>query len=328
METQKESEEVVYAATIQTLSSDATGEIERLLQDMLQWEREHPPQNTWDGFEWYMVHGDARTLNSLVTKRILSVRLKTNKTCNYRLSNINAVERALSDYQEMATPQEETAEIPPDLFDIIIGHDDKKDILIRSIGSDRPVHCLLHGSIASAKTLMLEELARLPRSKLVLGSNLSRAGLFELLFSERPKYLIVDELEKVEDENNLAALLSLMERGLLTETKYRRYRRLQLKTWVFASANRIDRIWPELLSRFSAKLRFRDYTDNEFFKVVVNVLTAREGLAESISAYIADVTLKNLNSRDVRNAIGVSRLLKTKDKADVDHVVSILSRQR
>jgi Holliday junction DNA helicase RuvB len=328
METQKTSEEVVYAATLQALSSDPTGEIERLLQDMLQWEREHPPQNTWDGFEWYMVHGDARTLNSLVTKRILSVRLKTNKTCNYRLSNINAVERALSNYQEMATPQEETAEIPPDLFDIIIGHDDKKDIIMRSIGSDRPVHCLLHGSIASAKTLMLEELARLPRSKLVLGSNLSRAGLFELLFSERPKYLIVDELEKVDDENNLAALLSLMERGLLTETKYMRYRRLQLKTWVFASANRIDRIWPELLSRFSAKLRFRDYTDNEFLEVVVNVLTAREGLTESISAYIADVTLKDLNSRDVRNAIGVSRLLKTKDKEEVDHVVSILSRQR
>jgi len=328
METQKTSEEVVYAATIQTLSSDATGEIERLLLDIVQWEREHPPQNTWDGFEWYMVHGDARMLNSLVTKRILSVRMKTNKTCNYRLSNINAVERALSDYQGMVTPPEETAEIPPDLFDIIIGHDDKKDILIRSIGSDRPVHCLLHGSIASAKTLMLEELARLPRSKLVLGSNLSRAGLFELLFSERPKYLIVDELEKVEDENNLAALLSLMERGLLTETKYRRYRRLQLKCWVYASANRIDRIWPELLSRFSAKLRFRDYTDNEFFEVVVNILTAREGLTESISAYIADMTLKDLNSRDVRNAIGVSRLLKTKDKADVDHVVSILSRQR
>ncbi len=206
MEKQKVPEEVVYEATFQALSSDAKGELETLLQDMIQWEREHPPQTQYDGFEWYMVHGDARTLNSLVTK-ILEIRMKTNKTCNYRLSNMNAVERAVCDYQGMATPQEETAEIPPDLFDIIIGHDDKKDVLMRSIGSDRPVHCLLHGSIASAKTLMLEELARLPGSKFVLGSNLSKAGLFELLFNERPKYLIVDELEKVEDENNLAALL-------------------------------------------------------------------------------------------------------------------------
>ena len=327
METQKVSEEAVYAATLQALSSDATGEIERLLLDMLQWEREHPPQNTYDGFEWYMVHGDARTLNSLVTRRILEIRMKTNKTCNYRLSNINAVERALSDYQGMTSPPEETAEIPPDLFDIIIGHDDKKDIIMRSIASDRPVPCLLHGSPASAKTLMLEELARLPGSKFVLGSNLSRAGLFEVLFDERPKYLILDELDKVDDEDNLSALLSLTESGVITETKYRRYRRLQLKTWVFASANRLDRLPPELLSRFT-KLRFRDYTENEFFEVAVKVLTLREGVVESLAAYIADRTMRVLNSRDVRDAVRTSRLLKDRDEADVDHVISILSRQR
>ena len=60
MEKHKVSEEVVYAATFQALSGDTTGKIERLLQDMLQWEREHPAQNTYDGFEWYMVHGDVR----------------------------------------------------------------------------------------------------------------------------------------------------------------------------------------------------------------------------------------------------------------------------
>ncbi len=213
MEKQKVPEEVVYEATFQALSSDAKGELETLLQDMIQWEREHPPQTQYDGFEWYMVHGDARTLNSLVTKKILEIRMKTNKTCNYRLSNINAVERAICDYQGMISPQEETAEIPPDLFDIVIGHDDKKDIILRSIASDRPVPCLLHGSPASAKTLMLQELARLPGSKFILGSNLSKAGLFEVLFNERPKYLILDELDKVDDEDNLSALLSLTERG-------------------------------------------------------------------------------------------------------------------
>lgn len=327
METQKVSEDVVYAATLQTLSSDTTGEIERLLLDMLQWEKEHPTQNTYDGFEWYMVHGDARTLNSLVTRRILEIRMKTNKTCNYRLSNINAVERAICDYQGMTSQPEETAEIPPDLFDIVIGHEDKKDILMRSIGSDRPVPGLLYGSPASAKTLMLEELSRLPGSKFVLGSNLSKAGLFEVLFNERPKYLILDELDKVDDESNLAALLSLMERGIITETKYRRYRRLQLKTWVFASANRIDGLPPELLSRFT-KLRFRDYTEEEFFEVAVKVLTSREGVAESLAAYIADRTMRVLNSRDVRDAVRVSRLLKDKDKADVDHIISVLSKQR
>ena len=140
----------------------------------------------------------------------------------------------------------------------------------------------LFGSPASAKTLMLEELARLPGSKYVLGSNLSKAGLFEVLFNERPRYLILDELDKVDDEDNLSALLSLTERGGITETKYRRYRMVKLKTWVFASANRLDRLPPELLSRFT-KLRFRDYTDEEFLEVAVKVLASREGVAESLA---------------------------------------------
>ena len=143
METRGVSEDVVYSATLQMLSSDATGEIERLLQDILRWEREHPSQTDYDGFEWYMVHGDIRTLNSLVTRRILEIRMKTNKTCNYRLTDTKAVERAIGDYQAMAAPQEETVEIPQDLFDVVIGHEDKKDIVMRSIASNRPVPCLL-----------------------------------------------------------------------------------------------------------------------------------------------------------------------------------------
>ena len=82
-----------------------------------------------------------------------------------------------------------------------------------------------------------------------------------------------------------------------------------------------------LLSRFT-KLRFRDYTDEEFLEVAVKVLTSREGVAESLAAYIADRTMRVLNSRDVRDSVRISRLLKDKDKADVDHIVSILSRQR
>ncbi len=100
-----------------------------------------------------------------------------------------------------------------------------------------------------------------------------------------------------------------------------------MKTWVFASANRIDRLPPELLSRFT-KLRFRDYTDEEFLEVAVKVLTSREGVAESLAAYLADRTMRVLNSRDVRDPVRIARLLKTRDKADVDHVINILSRQK
>ena len=200
METQKVSEDVVYVATLQTLSNDTTGEIERLLQDMLQWEREHPITEHIRRIR--VVHGTRRRQDPKQPSHEANPRGEDEdkQILQLQATDTKAVERATGDYQGMATPPEETAEIPPDLFDIVIGHDDKKDIILRSIASDRPVPCLLHGSPASAKTLMLEELARLPGSKFVLGSNLSKAGLFEVLFNERPKYLILDELDKVDDE--------------------------------------------------------------------------------------------------------------------------------
>ena len=53
---------------------------------------------------------------------------------------------------------------------------------------------------------MLEELSRLPYSKYVLGSSLIKAGLYEVLFNEKPRVLILDELDKVDDAHNLTCL--------------------------------------------------------------------------------------------------------------------------
>jgi Holliday junction DNA helicase RuvB len=179
----------------------------------------------------------------------------------------------------------------------------------------------------SAKTLFLEELARLPHSRFILGSSLTRAGLLDVLFNERPRYLIIDELEKIDDVENLSALLSLMHKGYVTETKFRRHRTVRLKTWVFASANTILNLPKELLSRFLL-LRFRDYTDDEFREVTVDVLREQEGVPESLGIYIAEKVLRELSSRDVRDPCKIARLLKEKTAKEVDNLIEILKRQK
>jgi len=308
-------------------------ELEKLLLDIVEWEKAHPAQSqstegpTYDGFQWFDVHGDPRTLNLLVTRGVLNVVFKSNKATLYRLPNLAEAEKALEAYQGLVRPPEEgESEIPPDLFRIIIGHDEKKEILNRSIRAERPVHGLLWGSVASAKTLFLEELSRLGRSHFVVGSNLSEAGLFEVLFNERPRYLILDELDKINSSEDLSCLLSLMERGRVTETKYRRHRSLQLKTWVFASANTIARIPPELMSRF-LKLHFQDYMPEEFLEVSVAVLREREQVPETVALYIADKVMKDLRSRDVRDCCKIARLLKRHTREEADYVLSIVKRQ-
>lgn len=318
----------VYNAILVLLSHDTDAEMEKLLRRIVEWERGHPPKDEYDGFAWHEIFADARTLNSLVTRRILKVVFKSNKFCSYRAMDVDAVEKALADYEGAFTQEAVTEErIPPDLFNVVTGHEDKKDILQRSLRSEKPVPCLLWGSAASAKTMFLEELARLPRSRLILGSSLTRAGLFDVLFNERPQYLLIDELEKIEDIENLSALLSLMHKGYVTETKYRRHRTIRLKTWVFGSANEIIRLPRELLSRFQL-LRFRDYTDDEFYEVSVNVLRDQEDVTENLALYIAEKVLRELGSRDVRDSIKCARLLKEKTKPEVDHIIGIMKRQR
>jgi len=317
----------VYNNVLTLLSHDTDGSMKKLLETIVEWEKTHPPKNEWDGFEWHMVFADARTLNRLVTHRILKVVFKSNKYCTYRALNLSALEKALADYEGAFTQEAVAEQMPSDLFRFVVGHEDKKDILLRSLKAEKPVHPLLWGSIASAKTLILEDIARLPQNRFILGSNLTRAGLFDVLFNERPRYLIIDELDKVNDPEVLSALLSLTHKGYISETKYRRHRTLRLKTWVFGSANDITRLPKELLSRF-LPLRFRDYTEDEFYEVVVNVLKEQEDIGENLALYIAEKVLNELNSRDVRDCIKVGRLLKERSKEEVDKIVSILKRQR
>lgn len=316
--------------SVLTLLSHSSGEsedrVKKLLQAIVEWQKTHPPKNEYDGFEWHQVFGDPRTLNSLVTHRILRVVFKSNKSTAYRALDIKAIERALADYEGTFTQEEIQEQIPPNLFKIITGHTEKKDVLFRSLSANRPVHVLLHGVVASAKTLFLEELTRLPHNRFILGSSLTRAGIFDVLFNERPHYLIIDELEKIEDVENLSALLSLMHKGYVTETKYRRHRTVRLKTWVFASANNISRLPKELLSRFFL-LKFKEYTDDEFRDVAVNVLREQEGIPENLGIYIAEKILMDVKSRDIRDCCKVARLLKGHTKQEVNRLVDILKRQ-
>lgn len=317
----------VYSQALGLLIGDDSGDLEKLLREIVMWEEANPPETPYSGFEWYAVHGQPQTLNALVIRRVLSITMKSNKYTCYRLTCREAVEKALGDFSSITEVREEAArEIPGDLFDIVIGHGDKKEIIRRCLDSERPLSALLHGSVASAKTLMLEELRRLPGSHFVLGSSLSKAGLYEILFQNRPRYLIIDELDKVTDASNLSGLLSLMERGHISETKYKRHKAIDLVTWVFASANRVNKIPEELMSRFIT-LRFNDYTPDEFVEVVVTLLTEREGLPDWLALHIAQAVLRIFRTRDVRDAIQCARLLKEHTKEDADAVIDILRKQ-
>lgn len=94
----------------------------------------------------------------------------------------------------------------------------------------------------------------------------------------------------------------------MVEIKYKRHSRIQLTTTVLAACNKVEFLPPELLSMF-LRLRFRDYTIDEFLEVVKVVLTERENIPFPTATYIDEKVLTELLSRDPRNAIKIARLL-------------------
>ena len=87
-----------------------------------------------------------------------------------------------------------------------------------ALDSGSVVHILLVGPTASAKTMFLSSLIHL-KNWTTDGTAYTRDGLIDYLFENKPRYLLVDEIDKMAAKDQ-AFLLNLLETGIVTETKY------------------------------------------------------------------------------------------------------------
>jgi holliday junction DNA helicase RuvB len=208
-------------------------------------------------------------------------------------------------------------------FEQIVGHNDIKQIFAKAILSKRPVHLLLVGSPGSAKTMFLTEIMRQHKaSYFVIGSNTTKAGLVNQLFERRPKYLLIDELDKMNNADQ-TSLLHLMETGIISETKINKTRQMELTSWVFATANSCEKIIKPLLSRFVV-LEIPDYTFEEFMGIAADRLM-KEKVDKDIARVIAEKVWNELGSRDIRDVIKVARLSSSVE--EIPFVVRMLNKQ-
>ena len=101
-------------------------------------------------------------------------------------------ERGLPGIPEASEVEAAPIAFPEDIFDPVVGYDDVKWLLRRSLASERLLHFLFVGPPASAKSLLLMELERLDGAYYAVGSSSTRAGLRQLLFDLRPRILLID----------------------------------------------------------------------------------------------------------------------------------------
>lgn len=157
-------------------------------------------------------------------------------------------------------------------FSNVVGYSDIKRLLFKCIVSRDPVSILLTGPPSSSKTVfLLEMLEGLNDAYFVDAFGVSGSGLSEHLFSNKTKYLLVDEIDKMKKIDQ-AALLNVMETGILSETKLKgKTRQKRMKLWIFATSNDVERLSKPLRSRF-VELHLDQYTLDEFIEITRRLL--------------------------------------------------------
>lgn len=272
------------------------------------------------GWSWRHVRIWPATLSRLFKDGYLDNIFRSNSFTGYKLTE-KAKTILLTNQQEASI--ESQSELPvnlgDDLFTDIIGHEDVKALLKATLLAEKPVHIMLTGPPALAKTLFLWDIEQTFGEQAIwlVGSATSKAGLWDLVAEREPKILLIDEMDKM-NAVDMAALLTMMEGGRLVRAKRGRELDINNPLKVIAASNRLEKLSPELCSRFAIR-KLNPYSRSEFLTVVKGVLVRKEGLSNEMAEEIA----RKLDGRsqDVRDAIRIARLA---PQVGVDKAISLL----
>ena len=259
------------------------------------------------GWSWRHVRIWPATLSRLFKDGYLDNVFRSNSFTGYKLSE-KAKALFLANQQETsAEPQSAPpVELGDDLFSDIIGHEEVKELLTATLLAEKPVHVMLTGPPALAKTLFLWDIEQTFGEQAIwlVGSATSKAGLWDLVAEREPRILLIDEMDKM-NAVDMAALLTMMEGGRLVRAKRGRELDIHNPLKVIAASNRMEKLSPELRSRFAIR-KLNPYSRSEFLTVVKGVLVRKE----SLSGELAEEIAKKLDGRsqDVRDAIRIARL--------------------
>ena len=218
------------------------------------------------------------------------------------------------DHEQNSSEEEE-------FFSNVVGYPEIKKLLLKSIVAKDPVHILLTGPPSSSKTVfLLEMLEGLDDTYFIDAVGASGAGMMDHLFNDKTKYLLIDEIDKMK-RNDQAALLNVMETGILSETKLKgKTRQKKMKLWIFATSNDAERLSGPLRSRFM-ELHLDEYTYEEFIEIVRRLLKKRYRMKPELSDKIGYAVWNQMKSKDIRDAIKIAKLTKSSD--DIDWLVDV-----
>lgn len=267
-------------------------------------------------WEWDNVQVATASVNKMIVKGWVKKIFSSNSTKAYCLTDRGeTLAKQLVGGKGDSPPRDvRTAamDLPERFLEGVVGHDNIKWVLKRSLSAEKPVHVLLIGPPSTAKSMLLDEIHAGLGSYFTSGIALTSAGLTDMLIEEQPRLLIVDEIDKVKSWNDLAVLLVWMETGNIHVTKHNRNLHVNAPGRLFAAVNDTRNMPAPLLSRF-LKIRISPYTDKELFMVIQFLLTREE-----VPANMRNTIIKQLwgLTKDPREYVRCARVCKVPEDVE------------
>lgn len=203
-------------------------------------------------------------------------------------------------------PSVETSDIPADLFACVVGLESEIRILRWAATSNPPHHVLLIGPPGTAKSLLLEELNRLPDSQLVYGSAITPSGMREMFLdsNDPPRILLVDEIEKSPPEA-IEAIRETMDGKVTRIAHGKPATEEDVDCRVIAACNSTKGMDPSILSRF-VDMPLEELTSAERERVIATFLVNRRKMEEAPAREIASLIAQT--GGDTRDAEQVATM--------------------
>jgi len=250
-----------------------------------------------------------------------------------RIPRFHSTDRARAIISPGMHPREETPrdtgdDVPGDLLDGIVGLDDVKELIMMVVGAPRPAHLYLWGGPGSAKSAILYSLERLPNSEVIDSTMATRSGIADFLIDRRPRFLIVDEMDKL-DGNGYDALLTVMSEGRVIKTKSRGIDArvdIEMPTYVIGAGNSLGRLPDVIISRMKPFIiHLGEYERKESLDMMEGILREK-AINPALAPIIARKLVVERDERDPRAAIQLARTCQTVE--DVEKALRTLDKYR
>jgi len=281
----------------------------------------NPPKQPQDiVFQYSDVGVHWGTLMKLSKKRIIDIKWTSNSGAHYYVPDITK----LQEYIELAKQpkiQEPQQLKDPDFSDII-GHEYAKQLInlalttLKKYGT--PVHILLIGPPASAKSMFLEAFVAVG-GRYVSMVSATKAGLRDALTSSIPPYLCVDEIDKASREDT-EIFLELLQRGTITITMSNKTTTVDAKKLiVIATANDIDKLSQPLKSRFII-VKTRELNKEEKIQLTKQLLETNKIQSSMTAEEIVQELGELWNARLIHKIV---QLAKVSDMKEVIQLIKL-----